>query len=161
MDGNAQFAALHGYKLVEMIGRPVDDFIAPESRALVGQRIRDNDENTYEFVGLRKDGSIFPAEAHGRMTTWHGRIARVTALHDLTSGKRAAARFQAQQTELEHAQRLALVSEVSAGIIHQIGQPLCAMGANVAVALGRLRACDSPSVARWKSSGTSRPTLPG
>lgn len=144
LDGNAQFAALHGYSLAEMIGRPVDDFIVPESRDLVAQRIRDNDENPYEFVAMRRDGSTFPAEAHGRMTTWQGRIARVTALRDLTPVKGAAARLQAQQTELEHAQRLALVSEVSTGIIHQIGQPLCAMGANISVALDRLRACDSP-----------------
>ena len=141
LDGNAQLGEIHGCELAEMLGRPVMDFIAPASRAQVAKRMQDGNESTYEYVGLRKDGSTFPAEAHARMTTWHGKISRVTALRDLTLIKQAAATLLAQQTELEHAHRLALVSEVSTGIIHQIGQPLCAMGANLAVILAKLNAC--------------------
>jgi PAS domain S-box-containing protein len=141
IDGNAQFAEIHGWELADMVGRPVADFVAPDSHVRVTEHLRDGDEIAYEFVGLRKDGSTFPAEAHARMMTWHGKRTRVSALRDLTIPKQTAARLLAQQTELETAQRLALLSEVSAGIIHQIGQPLCAMGANLAAASVRLRTC--------------------
>ena len=100
---------------------------------------------TYEASCLRKDGSRFPAEIHGRMGTWQGKPSRITALRDLTASKLAAARIQTQQTELEQAHRLSLISEVSAGIIHQIGQPLCAMGANLAVVMTTLSACKAKS----------------
>ena len=143
MDGNPQLGAIHGYELAEMLGRPVADFIAPESRALVTKNMLDGHERTYEYVGLRKDGSTFPAESHSRMSEWQGKRTRVTAVRDLTAVKQTAARLRAKQTELEQAHRLALLSEVGAGIIHQIGQPLCAMGANLAVALARYRACES------------------
>lgn len=140
LDGNSQLGVIYGYDVSEMVSRPITDFIAPESRAWAADRARGKD-STYEFVGLRKDGSTFPVEAHARTITWHGKIMRVTAMRDLTEAKQTAAKLHAQQTELEYAQRLSLVSEISAGIIHQIGQPLCAMGANLAAALARMKAC--------------------
>jgi PAS domain S-box-containing protein len=142
LDGNPQFARIHGYELAAMIGRPMTDFVAPESRMLVAGRMHEGNEEAYECFGLRQDGSIFPAEARGSMRTWHGREIRVTALRDLTKVKQATAKLRAQQAELEHAQRLGLVSEVSAGIIHQIGQPLCAMGSNLAAALAHVGSCE-------------------
>jgi len=141
VDGNPQLARLHGYDLSEMIGRPVMDFIAPESRKLVAEHIREGYEEPYECFGVRKDGSTFPSEVHACMRTWHGTETRVTALRDLTSIKEAAMKLHALQTELEHAHKLSLVSEVSAGIVHQIGQPLCGMGANLAAVLAGVATC--------------------
>lgn len=143
IDGNAQLGQLHGYELEEMIGRPGVDFVAPESHALVTQCMRDGIETTYECKGLRKDGSIFPLEVRASKGIWQGKTMRISALRDLSTSKQTAARLQAQQTELEQAQRLALVSEVSAGIIHQLGQPLCAIAANVATAKLLLNECES------------------
>lgn len=145
IDGNAQLGILHGYDLAEMIGRPVMDFVAPESRAMVAQRMREGIEATYECMALRKDGSTFPTEIHGRMGEWYGRRLRITALRDLTESKRVAAKILSQQADLDHAQRLALISEVSAGIIHQISQPLSAIGINLAALGSTLAACpDNP-----------------
>lgn len=141
VDGNAQLGLLHGCNLADLIGRPIVEIIAPESRALVAGRMSVGEESTYEFVGLRKDGSRFAAEVHGRPGTWLGRPTRISAIRDLSENKELAAKLQAQQTELEHAQRLSLVSEISAGIIHQISQPLCVIGVNASVAISRLQGC--------------------
>lgn len=139
IDGNPQIAAMLGCDFPEMIGRRVTDFIAPESRDLVLKRISEGFEAPYEFTGLRLDGTKMPMEAHGRMMIWQGKNARVTALRDLTSKKLAEARIEAQKTELDQALRLALLSEVSAGIVHQIGQPLSAIGASLAAAVFRFK----------------------
>ena len=139
-DCNAQFARIFGYELAEVIGHALVDFVAPESRAAVAEFVSNNLEGNNEFVGLREDGSTFPAEANARLRTWQGKLIRVTAVRDLTSIKRKAARLLAQQAELEQSRRLALVSEISAGIIHQLGQPLCAIGANLSVVLVKLKA---------------------
>ena len=141
VDGNLRLAEIHGYELREMIGRPLLDFIAPESQALVLERVRDGSDSIYECLGLRKDGAAFPTEVHARMGVWMGRPTRISALRDLTAAKQAAATLRAQQAELAHAQHLALVSEVSAGIIHQLGQPLSAIGANLS-AIVKLKAAE-------------------
>jgi len=142
VDGNPQLATIHGYELAEMIGRPVTDFIAPESRAAVARRIREEQVKAYEFLGLRKDGSTFPVESRANLQTWQGKKSRLVALRDLTEQKQLAATIHAQQAELERVHRLAMVSEISSGIIHQIGQPLCSMGANLQVAMSKLNDCN-------------------
>ena len=131
IDGNLRGAVIHGYELAEMLGRPLEDFVAPQSRAVITAHIRRGRNETYEYLGLRKDGSIFPAEVHGRTGIWQGRSMRISVMRDLTAAKAATAKLRAQQAELAHAQHLALISEVSAGIIHQLGQPLSAIGANL------------------------------
>ena len=141
LDGNSHFARIHGYALAEMIGRPVTDFIAPESQAEVSSSIASGREGSYEYMGMRKDGTLFPAEVHGRMEDWMGRTLRLSTIRDLTESKQTTSRLQALRTEFEHVQRLALVSEVNAGIIHQISQPLSAMAANISSVTTRLEAC--------------------
>ena len=123
---------MFGYEITELIGRPLIDFVAPDSRKLVAERVSLDWEEAYEFRGLRKDGSTFPAESHARIGTWNGKRTRITALRDLTAYKEIEEKLQNQRTKLEQATRLALVSEVSAGIIHQIGQPICVIGAILA-----------------------------
>ena len=141
LDGNLRLAEIHGFELAEMLGRPVVNFIAPESQPLVAGQILDGRDMVYECLGLRKDGSVFPEEIHARMGTWMGKTTRITALRDLTAIKRAAAKLQGLQTELGQVERLALVSEINAGIVHQIAQPLSAIGANLS-GLIKLKAHD-------------------
>ena len=143
LDGNHQLAEMHGYALDEMLGRPVADFTAPESRAMVERYMREGFEKAYEFTGLRKDGSTFAAEAHACMRSWHGKQTRVSALRDITSVKQTAEQLRAQRVQLEQAQRLALVSEISAGVLHQIAQPLTAATNNAAAARALIDHCDS------------------
>jgi PAS domain S-box-containing protein len=138
IDANHQIASMLGYDLIEIVGLSIMACVAQESRSLVTGRIRDGLEGAYEFIGLRKDGSHLPMEAHGRMMDWNGKATRVTALRDLSAAKHAEARLVSQKTELDAALRLAMISEVSAGIIHQIGQPLSAIGVQVSSFAERL-----------------------
>jgi PAS domain S-box-containing protein len=89
VDMNPQAAAMLGHTVSEMIGRPVADFVAADSVAMVEERIREGSEGLYEHSLRRKDGSVFPAEAHARAFPFHGRQLRVTALRDITERKQA------------------------------------------------------------------------
>jgi PAS domain S-box-containing protein len=150
LDGNPQLAKLFGYELAEMIGRPLTEFLTLESRKWTTRHVRNNGGTPHELIGLRKDGSTFPLEALARLKTVQGKTIRVAALRDLSMVKQQAVKIQAQQRALEHAHRFALVSEVSSGIIHQIGQPLCAMGINVAAALAGHQACELQPCDSWE-----------
>jgi PAS domain S-box-containing protein len=89
VDMNPQAAAMLGYSVPEMIGRTVTDFVAADSVALVEERMRAGSEGPYEHSLRRKDGSIFPAEAHARALPLHDRVLRITALRDVTERQRA------------------------------------------------------------------------
>jgi PAS domain S-box-containing protein len=91
LDANSQLAWMFGYRQDELIGGSVLDLVAPESRDLVRNTIRQNLEKSYEFIGLRKDGSTVFMEAHGRLTPYQGRTVRMASIRDLTAQKEAEA----------------------------------------------------------------------
>jgi two-component system sensor kinase FixL len=133
VDANPQLAALLGYELPDMIGRSVCDFIAPSARAQIAAQIREAGEGTYECPLLRQDGATLVVECSGRVLTWQGRPRRVMVLRDLTATRQAQAELEALRAALERSRRLAEFSEISAAIVHQLGQPFSAITGNICV----------------------------
>lgn len=118
---NPQMAAMLGYDVSEMIGRAVIDFVAPESRSLVLSKIQAGTEGPYMHQALRKDGTIFPAEAHGRTLMFGGRRVRMTAIRDMTERQRA----EAQAAELiRQRERAEALTEFLGNISHDLKTPL-------------------------------------
>jgi PAS domain S-box-containing protein len=86
---NAAFVAMMGYSNEEAARMTALDFTAPEYHELVMEKIRSGDEQPYEAIDVRKDGSRFPAEVRGRNMPYQGRMVRVIAVRDITERKQA------------------------------------------------------------------------
>lgn len=84
IDANPQFCSMVRTPLAELIGRSALDFVAPEHREMVLERIRGGSEIPYTHLAQRADGSRFPVEVRARSIPYGGRNARVTALRDVT-----------------------------------------------------------------------------
>ena len=104
LDANQQLARMLGYELHELIGRPVLDMVAPESRELVQEKRRQGDEGPYEHFLLRKDGSVLPVEVRAQALPYKGQTVRVTTVGDLTQRLKAEEALRASEEHL----RLAL-----------------------------------------------------
>jgi PAS domain S-box-containing protein len=89
LDANDQGLKMFGYERAEMIGRQIIEMVAPESRGLVAEAIRTGRETIYGHQLVRKDGSIFFAEAQAKMVHVGNRTVRMTALRDVTERKHA------------------------------------------------------------------------
>jgi PAS domain S-box-containing protein len=100
VDANEQFARMHGYPLAELIGKPVVELVVPKDRPRVAEAIRHQLAAAYEILGLRKDGSSFPAQVRGRPLELGRRVLRVAAVRDMS-----------EQSEL--LERLALVGRAT------------------------------------------------
>jgi len=88
LDVNSQFVAMFGYQNQnEVIGRKIVEFVAPEWRDSIAERIRAGQETIYGHQLLRKDGSTFYAEAQAKMIRMDYRLLRMTALRDITERK--------------------------------------------------------------------------
>jgi diguanylate cyclase (GGDEF)-like protein/PAS domain S-box-containing protein len=90
LDVNPQLAKMFGYCVDELIGKSALDLTSPESLELVSTNIRENVEEPYIGIGLRKDGSKFVGEFHGHAGIYKGRQVRVTAIRDITEESRAS-----------------------------------------------------------------------
>jgi len=113
---NVAAAEIFGYTLEEALGQPAINWVAPESRALVTENIVAGCEKAYEAVGLRKDGSTFAVELHGKMTQYNGRTVRVTALRDISERKLADAQLRLLSTVVEQSPVAVMVTDTQGAI---------------------------------------------
>ena len=109
---NPALAKMFGYSVEELVDRlGAVDLVHPGDRALVAENMRrrleaEVDEIRYELRGLRKDGSLFPIEVHGRRIELGGRVGVMGTLLDNTDRRRAEHELRRSQTYLAEAQRL-------------------------------------------------------
>ncbi len=113
IDANPAFLTLYGYDSQDQVaGLSVEQFAVPEVREIVRQKVLSDNEDAYEALCLRRDGSTFPAEVRGRRAVWNGQPARVTAIRDITERR-------AMEDALQESRRFALsIAENSASIIY-------------------------------------------
>jgi PAS domain S-box-containing protein len=110
LDANARFAEIFGYTLDEIIGKNVLDFLTdPASTPEVRARMRAGSEETYEMIGVRKDGTRIMLEGQGRAAMYRGRKVRIATLRDITDRKL----FEIQSMELMREQAARAAAEDS------------------------------------------------
>jgi PAS domain S-box-containing protein len=129
VDANQAFVAMFGYDLPEAIGRNALDLAAPESRALVVEKIRSGSEEPYEAMGVRKDGRKFLGLLRGRPIHYQGRLLRVVAISDISERKQLEA-------QLRLSEQLVSMGALAAGVAHEINNPLTYVLGNLEL-LGR------------------------
>jgi PAS domain S-box-containing protein len=100
-EANAAAARIFGYRPGEVVGMPLDAFLAPAARAYSLAQAHAHEETRYESVGLRRDGTTFPVEFRGRRIEQEGRPRRIIAIRDLTEQKNAAAALQESEERLK------------------------------------------------------------
>jgi len=116
-EANHGFAEMFGYTVEEVVGRPVTDFVAPESQEEVARRVGEGVEGSYALVGRRKDGKRIQLEATGRVHTFGGRPGRITALRDVTERRLLEDQFR-------QAQKMEAVGRLAGGIAHDFNNLL-------------------------------------
>ena len=93
-DINEAGARLVRLPIEKIIGRPVLDFVAPDSVETVANNIRAGFERPYEANMLRADGTFVTLEFVGKVIVRDGKTLRMTVARDISERKQAEARIQ-------------------------------------------------------------------
>ena len=132
---NESGAALYGFdSAASMVGQSLMELTAPESRAVVEDRVRPGAGEPYEAVARRRDGSTFIGEVRGRTLSHQGQVTRVAVIRDLTEHKRSEAEQRALAERVRQAQKLESLGLMAGGVAHDFNNFLTIISNGVALA---------------------------
>ncbi len=139
MDGrvlevNEIFCQMLGYTADELLGRTYLELTPKrwhgfEADIVEKQILQRGYSEVYEKEYQRKDGSVLPVELRTILSRDDsGKPESMWAIvRDITERKNNEARLHSLKDELVHVGRISELSQVSAGIAHELNQPLAAM----------------------------------
>ncbi len=91
---NPAYAEMHGHTVEELIGRPIAEVYAPQTRAAlsqIAQEVNEKGHLTYKTMHMRKDGNLFPVEvdAFGVRDEKGNLLYQIATVQDITERKKA------------------------------------------------------------------------
>jgi PAS domain S-box-containing protein len=129
-----------GYKMEELIGKPLATIYAPESwskmKVLFPQWKKEGEIKNEEMVILTRNGEKRVVLLNvGAVRGEDGTILHSTSIQtDITEWKQAEIEIEKQRQELIHVTRLGTLGQLASSIAHEINQPLTAILANAQAA---------------------------
>jgi two-component system sensor kinase FixL len=139
---NPEVESVFGYSRQELVGRPVEILIPdrfrsehpsyrrgylaePKARAMGAGR---------ELYGRRKDGSEVPIEIGLSPLHTSDGLFVLASIVDISKRRQTELESARQRNELAHLSRVALLSELSVSLAHELNQPLTAILSNAQAA---------------------------
>ena len=131
---NPRFAAMLGYDVNDVIGRPLISFIAERDRESIVERTRDRfsgrrSDPPSAFAILRRDGSPLEVLGQSALATWQGRPALVGVVIDNSEHRQAVRAMQ--QTIEALASTVELRDPYTAGHQRRVCRLACAIGRRI------------------------------
>jgi PAS domain S-box-containing protein len=111
---NRAARSMFGYSDEEIVGFPGQALAHEDYRDRVERSVRLGEEEAYEAVGLRKDGTTFPCEVRPSAVRQNGRTFRVIAVLDISARKEAESMRRDMDRMFRHDMRTPLAGILSA-----------------------------------------------
>jgi PAS domain S-box-containing protein len=88
LDCNIALSEITGYSMEELIGMNGLKLIHEDYREIVIKNMASGFPSTYDVIGKRKDGSLYPLEIRGKNIPYYGKKVRVTEFRDISERKK-------------------------------------------------------------------------
>ena len=131
--GNQTAAKLYGYESMgDAIGINPLDFVHSDDKEKVLEVIKKDLfekglRQVNEFRTITRDGREMWISAIGTGTEYQGRPAILVSIRDITEQKKVEGAKRRLEEQLQLSSRLAAIGELSAGVAHEINNPLTAI----------------------------------
>jgi len=131
-----------GYRAQELVGEALEILLPEQFRHNHGKHVQDFGGGQVasrmmnqrgDIVGLRKDGTTFPARASISRIERDGKTTLSVILRDISDIRNSEQAARRSQSQLAHVTRTGLLGEISASLAHELNQPLAAILSNAQV----------------------------
>ena len=130
-DINLNFLDLMNYTFEDVKSKNFLNLIAPESYHLIDYIASIKDTPPFEVFLMKKTGEVFPVDLSIKTMPYQGRTICVTTLRDLSPQKEA-------EEKIRISDRMASIGQLSAGIAHEINNPLTFVSLNLERAIQQI-----------------------
>lgn len=145
---------LLGYRVDEVVGRPVADFVAPAARLLTEEALGGRLNGAYFSTLVSKEGDPVPVEIIGVNSSLDGAPTRIAGVRDLREVRRLEAERWQLQHQVERMQRLDSLGLMAAGIAHDFNNLLVGVIGNAELLLASIESPEQrEAVAAIMSAG--------
>ncbi|MEH6452366.1 MAG: ABC transporter substrate-binding protein, partial [Psychromonas sp.] len=117
LECNNGLSGITGFRYSELIGMNGLDLIALEQLDLVRENMRNGYTNSYESIGVRKNGSKYPLYIKGKNITYKGKAARVIEFIDITERKKSEEQLKLAASVFTHAREGIMITDTKGDII--------------------------------------------
>lgn len=142
---NAKFASIMGYEVEELLQMKVDDLLAPDDPFNFEETLNEtlnSGNNSVERRYRRKDGEAVWVRINGIMIRDNDGAPMhiVATINDITKSQNSQKQIEKLNRDLSHLARGELISQMAAGLAHELNQPLTAITQNADAALTTVEA---------------------
>ncbi|MBI5427037.1 MAG: PAS domain S-box protein, partial [Nitrospinae bacterium] len=140
IDVNQKACEILGYSREELLNIRVTDLqksYSLESLKSIWDRLSMGQTLIFEALGVRKDKTEFPVEVHLGMIDYSGQECFLAFIRDIARRKEAEKRLQVAQGQILVSEKLAGIGQLSAGVCHEILNPLNIISLHVQMMLRR------------------------
>ena len=119
---------IFGYSLEEAKGKEIINWLHPTFHQIIKEKIRNNSNEAYEAVGVRKDGTTFPCEIQVKTISIDGVETRITAIRNISNRKKTQQKLQrseARYWSILHAALDGFFSMNMKGDIQEVNDSFC------------------------------------
>src|SRR5271165_1826207 len=151
VDVNRSACESLGYTRQQLIGKTPLGFHLDSDRAemeAATERAAAGETVVERHWHRRKDGSLFPVEAHTSLVSYGGRRFLLKVARDISDRVQAEAQREKLlqlEADLAHINRVSMMGELAASIAHEVNQPLSGVVSNASACL-RWLAGDAPNM---------------
>lgn len=139
LDANGSLARILDRRLEDIIGRPMADFLDPDTAGFILEQAQAGVTLPFEHSLRRADNSLVPVESRFKSIPYQGRTVQVFTCLDVSERRRSEEEHRILEGEIRQSQKLESLGTLAGGIAHDFNNILSIINGHAAALAPRLK----------------------